>query len=417
MAVKITQINPGLNWYNTWPRNVACPAKKMDDLVFIGGQLPMDSDDTIVGVGNVQEQARFALTKFKECVELAGGSMDDVVEVQSFHTDVRHIPAVLEVAKEFFKKSKPTWSAIQTSGLYKMAIDICFNGLAVLNAKTKDINPDLEWYAKPPWDVAVPCKVANDLVVMGQICALDEKGKIVGPGDIVAQDRHIFKKILQCMREAGGTAENIADINMYSRDQRAQLWQLHTPHEFLIKDKKAMPNNMEAYAGTCITMPGFFHEDIISQHHVYGVLGDIKKIPLGGWMQWTLFYPANIELAGLKVGRYVFFPGQVMFNPLYQETTLEEDIPSVRKQARYDFRQYEMILSTIGATMDNVAFIQPYSQVGWINPILEEAHKFFRNYKPVVTSVGHRGLYLRQFQLEVWGMAIVDEGSIRPYTD
>jgi len=410
------QINPGLNWYNKWPRNVTCPAKKVDDLVFIGGQLPLDPEGNIVGVGDVQKQAHYALTQFKKCIELAGGSMDDVVEVQSFHADPRQIPKVLEVAKDFFK-SKPTWSAVGTSGFNKMAIEVSFNGIAVLNAKTKDINPGLEWYDKPPWDVAVPCKVANDLVIMGQISSMNEKGKVVDRGDIIKQDRFIFKKIIQCMEEAGGTAENIADINMYSRDQRSQLWQLHTPFEYLIKNKKLMPNNMEAYSGTCITMSGFHHEDILSQHHVYGVLGDITKIPLGGWTEWTLFFPTNIELAGLKVGRYVFFPGQVMFDPLFRETTLEKDIPSIRKQARYAFRCYEQILSTIGATMDNVVFIQPYSQPGYFDPIMEEAHKFFRNDKPVWTSVGFRGLYLRQFLLEVYGMAIVDKETIRPYTD
>ena len=144
MAIKRTQVNLGLDWYNRWPRNGTCPAKRVDDLVFIGGQLPLDSDGNIIGIGDVQKQAHYALTQFKKCVELAGGSMDDVVEVQSFHADPRQIPAVLEVAKDFFK-SKPTWSSVATSGFNKMAIEVCFNGLAVLNAKTKNINPGLEW--------------------------------------------------------------------------------------------------------------------------------------------------------------------------------------------------------------------------------------------------------------------------------
>src|SRR3990172_3194611 len=93
VAIKTERINP----FTKWPRNVGCAAKRVDDLIFVGGQLPLDADDNIVGLGNVQEQARYSLTKFKESVEAAGGTMDDVCEVWAYHTDPRDIEPVLEV--------------------------------------------------------------------------------------------------------------------------------------------------------------------------------------------------------------------------------------------------------------------------------------------------------------------------------
>ena len=405
------EINPGIEWYRRWPHDVAWPAKKVEpDLVFIGEQLPIDSEGNVVGIGNIKEQTRCALTRFKECVEQAGGSMDDVCEIQSLHTDVRQIPDVLEAAREFFKNNRPTWNTLTTAGLYKAACDVSFSGLAVLNADTRDINPGLEWYNQPPWDIATPCKVANDLVIMGQMCGMDEKGRVIAPGDPRAQSRFAFQKTIECIEAAGGTSENIIDAVFYQRDRRTQFSDASVAQiaqDFLIKDKNTRAVSNERISGTGITMPGFFHQDILRQHHIYGVLGEAEQIPLGGWITFSQYYPLDISWPAIKVGRYVFFSGQVMFDELFFESTLEVDVPSVKKQTRHAFNEYQRVLSTVGATMDNVAFITAFTSVPYMDAVLEVAHEFFRNAKPAWTSVGHRGLFLPQHLVEIYGMAIL----------
>jgi 2-iminobutanoate/2-iminopropanoate deaminase len=410
MAIKTKEINPGLNWYKRWPRDVTCAARKVEpDLIFIGGQVPLDSDDNVIAPGKVQEQARYALKKFKECVEQGGGSMDDVVEVESLHTDPRHIPLVLEVAKEFFKKSKPTWNAVQVAGHYKPEIDIAFKGMAILNAKTKDINPGLEWYDKPPWDVAVPCKVANDLVIVGQACGMDEKGSIVSPGNVLGENRYIMKKIIECVEEAGGTSENIVDLLGYARDRRALLPQCQAIWEALVKDPKEGIRRGEEAAYTAIGMGGFFHPEILSSMRAYAVLGDKVKHTLGSWVGWKRFYPADFDPGAIKVGRYVFFAGEVMFDELFFEPTLEVDMASIKRQARHALNDYVRILGTIGATMDNVVWIQPFTKTWCMDPVLEVAHEFFHNEKPAWTFACNTGLFLLTHLCEIYGMAIVDE--------
>jgi enamine deaminase RidA (YjgF/YER057c/UK114 family) len=410
MAIKTKEINPGLNWYSRWPRDVTCAARKVDpDLVFVGGQVPLDPDDKVVGPGKIQEQAHYALTKFKECVQLGGGSMDDVVEVESFHTDPRHIHPVLEVAKDFFKKSKPTWNAVQVTGHYKPEIDIAFKGMAILNAKTKDINPGLEWYGKPPWDVAVPCKVANDLVIVGQACGMGENGGIVAPGNVLEENRYIMKKIVQCVEEAGGTSDSIVDLLGYTRDRRALLPQCRAIWEATVKDRKLGVRRGEELNYTAIGMGGFFHPDVVSTMRAYAVLGEKEKTLLGNWVGWRRFYPADNIPGAIKIGRYVFFAGEVMFDELFFEPTLEKDMPSMKRQARYAFNDYVRMLGTIGATMDNVVWIQPFSATWGMDPILEVAHEFFHNEKPAWTYACNSGLFLVTHLCEIYGMAIVDD--------
>jgi len=421
MAIRTTQINPGLNWYNKWPRNVTCAAKKVEpDLVFIGGQLPVDSDDNIVGLGDVQEQARFALVKFKECVEQAGGSMDDVCEVWSYHTDARDIPAVLEVAKDFFKKSKPTWASVSTTGLYKRTARVAFSGTAVLNAKTKDINPGLEWYNKSPWDVAVPCKVANDLVFIGQMCGMDEKGNVVAPGDLLAQSRYACKKMIECIEEAGGTSENIVDIVIYCKDQRGHDTMFVATQEFMIKDWKAMAKSRERYAGTSITQKDMFHPDILGQYHAYGVLGEKKQIPLGKWIPYCFKYPLDIIWPCIKIGRYIFIAGQVARDPKDEinDPTGELSIIGIKPQVRFALREMSQLMGFLGASMDNVVSITAYHRdCRDMDQVLEVVHEFWRNEKPAWISVGQTGLHVRQMLIEIYGIAIVDEDIYQPYSD
>ncbi len=406
MTIKTKEINP----IKRWPRDITCLTRKVEpDLVFIGGVMAVDGNDNVVGVGNVQEQARYALNKFKECVEQAGGTMDDVVEVESLHTDVRHIPAVLEVAKEFFKRSKPTWSATGVSGLFYPEADVCFKGMAVLNAKTKDINPGLEWYAKPPWDVAVPCKVANDLVIVGQACPVDEKGNIIAPGDIMGQNRYALEKIAECIKEAGGTFENVVDLLGYTRDRRHQLAQCTAMWEAAVKDPKAGIRRQEKTNYTAISMSGFFDPGILATIRAYGVITDEPQVVLGEWVGWERFYPADFIPAATKVGRYVFFSGEVLFDPLFFESTFESPMPSIKEQARYALNDYKRILNTIGVTMDNVVWIQPFAATWCQEPILEVAHEFFHNEKVAWTATGNTGLFLPQHLCEIYGMAIVEK--------
>ncbi|MZR30749.1 RidA family protein [Sneathiella litorea] len=57
-------------------------------------------------------------------------------------------------------------------------------------------------------------KVGN-MVFLSGTTATDEKGKIVGPGDIVAQTRQIFKKFEMVLNQVGGSIENIVETTDY----------------------------------------------------------------------------------------------------------------------------------------------------------------------------------------------------------
>jgi enamine deaminase RidA (YjgF/YER057c/UK114 family) len=69
-----------------------------------------------------------------------------------------------------------------------------------------------QWPARFTFSPAV--RVGN-LVFLSGTTATDERGNIVGLGDIVAQTRYIFHKFSQILESKGGTLANIVETTDY----------------------------------------------------------------------------------------------------------------------------------------------------------------------------------------------------------
>jgi enamine deaminase RidA (YjgF/YER057c/UK114 family) len=60
-----------------------------------------------------------------------------------------------------------------------------------------------------------PAVRAGNLLFISGTTAGDERGQLVGPGDIVAQTRYIFQKFGRLLRAAGGGFEHIVETTDY----------------------------------------------------------------------------------------------------------------------------------------------------------------------------------------------------------
>jgi enamine deaminase RidA (YjgF/YER057c/UK114 family) len=82
------------------------------------------------------------------------------------------------------------------------------------------IQPEGFWDPRPRF--AQVAKIGNQIYIAGQT-AVDEKGNVVGKGDIEAQARQIFRNLLQCLKAAGAGFEAVVKLNIYSTDLDAHL--------------------------------------------------------------------------------------------------------------------------------------------------------------------------------------------------
>lgn len=109
--------------------NVAQPGR----MIFVAGQTASDHDGKIVGVGDAKTQTRFILGKIQRAVEAAGGTMNDVVALSVFTTDVRNHRDINETRREVLGANFPTSTMVQVVALARPELLLEINAIAVIS--------------------------------------------------------------------------------------------------------------------------------------------------------------------------------------------------------------------------------------------------------------------------------------------
>ena len=92
------------------------PATRVGDLIWVSGQVGIGADFR-PGKG-MAEQARLAFEGLKTVLEAAGASLADVVELMTFHTDLRgDMAAFTKVKDAVFPDRYPSWTAVGVTQL------------------------------------------------------------------------------------------------------------------------------------------------------------------------------------------------------------------------------------------------------------------------------------------------------------
>lgn len=96
-------------------------ATRAGNLVFFSGQIPLDPASGALVEGGIEAQARRAFDNLKAVCAAAGGSMDDIVRVGLYLTDLSQFATVNSVMGEYFAQPYPARSTIEVSALPKGA--------------------------------------------------------------------------------------------------------------------------------------------------------------------------------------------------------------------------------------------------------------------------------------------------------
>jgi 2-iminobutanoate/2-iminopropanoate deaminase len=86
-------------------------------ILFLSGQVAYEKDGSPGHRGDFKAQARAALQCIKALVEAGGGTMDSIVKINTYVTDIRYRPDWAAVREEFLGKKAPASTLIATPAL------------------------------------------------------------------------------------------------------------------------------------------------------------------------------------------------------------------------------------------------------------------------------------------------------------
>ena len=94
-------------------------AVRHQGLVFISGQIPLDPVSMEVVPGGIEAQIRRVFDNLSAVCSAAGGSLDDIVKLTIFLTDMGDFPQVNTIMGQYFSTPYPARAAVQVAALPK----------------------------------------------------------------------------------------------------------------------------------------------------------------------------------------------------------------------------------------------------------------------------------------------------------
>jgi reactive intermediate/imine deaminase len=94
-------------------------AVRHGDLVFLSGQIPLDPATMEVVDGDFEARARRVFDNLSAVAAAAGGTLDDVVKLTVFLTDLGNFATVNAVMEDYFRKPFPARAAVGVASLPK----------------------------------------------------------------------------------------------------------------------------------------------------------------------------------------------------------------------------------------------------------------------------------------------------------
>ena len=95
-------------------------ARDIKDVIYVSGMVATDKKGKIVGMGDMKAQTRQALKNVKAALARFGATMDDVVKVTVYVTDLSRFNDIHEVRREFFQKGAyPASTLVKVAGLVR----------------------------------------------------------------------------------------------------------------------------------------------------------------------------------------------------------------------------------------------------------------------------------------------------------
>ncbi len=108
-------------------------AVRVGDTVYLSGQIPLHPQTGEVVDGDFEALTRQVFDNLAAVSAAAGGSLDDLVKLNIFLTDLDHFQTVNRIMAEYFGEPYPARAAVQVAALPR-GVPVEMDGVLVLSA-------------------------------------------------------------------------------------------------------------------------------------------------------------------------------------------------------------------------------------------------------------------------------------------
>ena len=104
---------------------------RVGDLLFVSGQAAIDEHGQIVGVGDFDAQAEQTFRNLRRVLEAGGSSLERVVKVTIFLTDMANFPKIIDLRGTWFTAPYPADTIVEVTALALPELQIEIEAIAV----------------------------------------------------------------------------------------------------------------------------------------------------------------------------------------------------------------------------------------------------------------------------------------------
>jgi len=107
-------------------------AIRVGELLFVSGQAAIDQQGEIVGARDFDAQAEQVFRNLQRVLEAGGSSLDRIVKVTIFLTDMANFPKIVELRGKWFTEPYPADSIVQVAALALPELELEIEAIAVV---------------------------------------------------------------------------------------------------------------------------------------------------------------------------------------------------------------------------------------------------------------------------------------------
>ena len=87
-------------------------------VIHLTGQVAWDSEENIIGKGDVAEQTRQCFQNIENLLNEVGGKLEDIISITTYFLELDDLPKIQEVRNEFLtNENSPVSTSVKVAGL------------------------------------------------------------------------------------------------------------------------------------------------------------------------------------------------------------------------------------------------------------------------------------------------------------